>query len=261
MDIMNEIEKLNSAAWDEEKKKNNWWTRPVSREETDRARHGDFQIGITPVRKMPEEWMEKIKGKVLALASGGGQQGPLLAAAGYDVTVADVSSEQLAQDRMAAERDSLAIRTVKTSMSDLSVFGDDEFDTVICPVSINFVEDCRTVFRQVSRVLRKDGFFMFGIANPVMYIFDVGRLEKGRMKIKYTLPFSALHSLSAHEREKLEREKGTFEFSHTLDSIIGGLCGEGFMIDAFYSDTSGFEPVDSYIQDCYLAFSAVNAKV
>ena len=254
MVVMNEIEKLNSAAWDEEKRKNNWWTRAVSRQETDKARLGDFQIGITPVRKMPEEWMAKINGKVLALASGGGQQGPLLAAAGYDVTVADVSSEQLAQDRMAAERDNLAIRTVKTSMSDLSVFSSDEFDTVICPVSINFVEDCRTVFREVSRVLRKGGFFMFGI-------FDVGRLEKGRMKIKYTLPFSALHSLSQKERKKLEKEKETFEFSHTLDSIIGGLCGEGFMIDAFYSDTSGFEPVDSYIQDCYLAFSALNIKV
>ena len=152
MVVMNEIEKLNSAAWDEEKKKNNWWTRAVSRQETDKARLGDFQIGITPVRKMPEEWMAKIKGKVLALASGGGQQGPLLAAAGYDVTVADVSPEQLAQDRMAAERDSLVIRTVQAGMSDLSVFKQDEFDTVICPVSINFVEDCRTVFRQVSRV-------------------------------------------------------------------------------------------------------------
>ena len=133
MVVMNEIEKLNSAAWDEEKKKNNWWTRAVSRQETDKARLGDFQIGITPVRKMPEEWMAKIKGKVLALASGGGQQGPLLAAAGYDVTVADVSPEQLAQDRMAAERDSLVIRTVQASMSDLSVFKQDEFGIEIFP--------------------------------------------------------------------------------------------------------------------------------
>ena len=258
---MNEIEKLNSMAWDEEKERNNWWTRAVSRDETDKARIGSFSISITPVKKLPQHWMEKIIGKVLALASGGGQQGPLLAAAGYDVTVVDISQKQLEQDKAVAERDNLEIRTVRASMNDLSMFDTDEFDTVICPVSINFVEDCGKVFQQVSRVLKEGGRFMFGTANPVMYIFDVAKLEKGRMKIKYTLPFSAMRSLSVKERNRLMKDRGTFEFSHTLDSVIGGLCTAGFIIDDFYSDTSGFEPVDSYIQDCYLAFSAVKTNV
>ena len=52
-------------------------------------------------------------------------------------------------------------------------------------------------------------------------------------------------------------ERGdTFEFSHSLDSLIGGLCATGFAIEDFYSDASGFEPVDSFVQDCYLAFLA-----
>ncbi len=63
---------------------------------------------------MPADWFPPIDGlKVLCLASGGGQQGPVLAAAGADVTIFDNSEKQLAQDRMVAERDDLTLRTVK----------------------------------------------------------------------------------------------------------------------------------------------------
>jgi 2-polyprenyl-3-methyl-5-hydroxy-6-metoxy-1,4-benzoquinol methylase len=58
---------------------------------------------------------------VLCLASGGGQQGPLLAAAGASVTVLDASPRQLEQDRAVAARDGLVIRTVEGDMADLSM--------------------------------------------------------------------------------------------------------------------------------------------
>jgi hypothetical protein len=54
-----------------------------------------------------------------ASTSGGGQQGPLLAAAGAVVTVFDNSPQQLGQDRFVAERDGLAIETVEKEMADL----------------------------------------------------------------------------------------------------------------------------------------------
>jgi hypothetical protein len=50
--------------------------------------------------------------EVLCLASGGGQQGPILAAAGAKVTVFDNSANQLVQDRLVADRDGLTIETV-----------------------------------------------------------------------------------------------------------------------------------------------------
>ena len=49
---------------------------------------------------------------ILCLASGGGQQGPTLAAADAKVTVFDASVNQLAQDRIVAEREGLDINTV-----------------------------------------------------------------------------------------------------------------------------------------------------
>lgn len=94
-----------------------------------------------------------------------------------------------------------------------------------------------------------------GIANPVLYIFDEKKQEK-KLKVKYTLPYSDLTSLSRKEIEKMIRNADTIEFSHTLDSIIGGLISSGFIIDGFFSDYSGSEPTDSFIRDAYLAIKA-----
>ena len=47
--------------------------------------------------------------RVLCLASGGGQQGPILSAAGANVTVFDASEKQLLQDWMVADRDGLEL--------------------------------------------------------------------------------------------------------------------------------------------------------
>ena len=50
---------------------------------------------------------------MLCLASSGGQQGPILAAAGANVTVFDNSPAQLVQDRSVAQREGLRIDTVQ----------------------------------------------------------------------------------------------------------------------------------------------------
>ena len=50
------------------------------------------------------------------------------------------------------------------------------------------------------------------------------------------------------------------EFSHTLDSIIGGLTRAGFVIDGFYSDDSGSELTDSFVCDSQLAFKAIRRQ-
>jgi hypothetical protein len=48
----------------------------------------------------------------------------------------------------------------------------------------------------------------------------------------------------------------TFEFSHTLDDLLGGLGSADLVIEGVYSDRCGFELLDSYIADAYLAVRA-----
>src|SRR3954453_11649515 len=102
----------NRRAWDRQVDGGNRWTVPVGPEEVARARRGDWRIVLTPARPVPADWFPSLLGlDVLCLAGGGGQQGPILAAAGANVTVLDNSPEQLAQDRGVADREGLALET------------------------------------------------------------------------------------------------------------------------------------------------------
>ena len=141
--------KQNSKAWDNEVKEGNQWTREVSKEIIEKAKKGAWEIFLTPTRKVPLEWFGDIKSKkILCLASGGGQQAPILSAIGGKVTVFDNSIEQLNKDKMVAERENLEITFVQGDMRDLSCFTNDEFDLIVHPISNLFVDDILVVWRE-----------------------------------------------------------------------------------------------------------------
>ena len=90
----------NRAAWDREVESGNEWTRPVSPEVIASARTGDWSVVLIGHEPVPRDWFPADLSGVdlLCLASGGGQQGPVLAAAGATVTVFDNSPRQLGRD-------------------------------------------------------------------------------------------------------------------------------------------------------------------
>ena len=78
-----DITKYNKKAWDREVKIGNPWTVPVSSKEIAAARMGKFNLLLTPSQPVPADWFPPLAGcRVLCLASGGGQQEPILAATG-----------------------------------------------------------------------------------------------------------------------------------------------------------------------------------
>ena len=126
----------NKAAWNHEVERGNKWTIPVSTIEITNARQGKWEILLTPSKPVPSNWFPELKDlDILCLASGGGQQGPILAAAGAKVTVIDNSPRQLEQDCLVAMRESLDLTIIEGDMTDLSMFGDQTFDVIVHPVS------------------------------------------------------------------------------------------------------------------------------
>ncbi len=168
-----EIVMQNKKAWNQYAENGCCYTKPVCREVIEQTKTGTWEIVLTPVKSVPKEWFPAIQGlKILCLASGGGQQGPVLAAAGAHVTVFDNSPKQLEQDMFVSKRDSLSIKTVEGDMSDLSCFQNEEFDVVFHPVSNTFVPDVLPVWKEAYRVLKNNGVMMAGFVNPFVYIFD-----------------------------------------------------------------------------------------
>ena len=257
MDISN----INGKAWDGEAENGSAWARIASDEDIKEAREGKPKLRETIDKNIPLSWISGLQGKhVLSLGGGGGQQTPILAAYGCTTASVDCSHEMIERDRIALERFGLEAQLFVHDMSSLPFFSDSSFDAVISPVSLNFVEDIGKVYKEVRRILRPGGAYIFGIANPALYLFDDRLLAKGRMKIKYTLPFSDTKSLSEKELRKRIARGDTVEFSHTLDTILGSLTSLGFAITGFFSEGSSFEPIDSFLQDCYLAVMAIRGE-
>lgn len=255
-----EIRRYNALAWDKAVERESEWTIPVTAEQIEQARQGVWQIVLTPTQPVPADWFPSLTdADVLCLASGGGQQGPILAAAGARVTVFDNSPQQLAQDRYVARREGLSITTIEGDMRDLSIFADETFDLIVHPVSNLFVPDIRPVWREAHRVLRCGGVLLAGFCNPVIYLFDQELADRGVLQVRHKLPYSDLTSLSDEERGLYIDEVQPLEFGHTLTDQIGGQLDAGFVLTGFYEDGWPGTPLNEFTRT-YIATRSVKAS-
>ncbi len=255
-----DIRDHNRRAWNALVEKGNRWTRPVSSEVIGAARRGEFKIDLTPVKPVPGDWFPPLAGcETLCLAGGGGQQGPVLAAAGANVTVFDNSPKQLEQDQSVARREGLQLRTAEGDMRDLSMFADGTFDLIIHPCSNTFIPDVQPVWEEAFRVLRPGGAMFAGMCNPVMFIFDYEKYQGGEFVVRHSLPYSDLESLTVEERRRLLDDDEPVCFGHTLESQIGGQLNAGFQLVGFYEDEWG-DDEDNLLDKIMPGFIATRAR-
>jgi len=228
----------NRLAWNRQCVSNGVWSTPVDSETIARARAGTWQVILTPRLPVPRNWFGDIQGNsLLCLASGGGQQAPILSAAGANVISFDLSDEQLARDRFVADRDALPLKCVQGDMADLSCFASDSFDLIFHPVSNVFVPEVEIVWRECHRVLRRGGSLLAGFMNPAVFLFNHDEAEQtGMLRVRYSLPCSDLKSLEPEALQRKLADGEALEFSHSLDVQIGGQLAAGFVITGFYED-------------------------
>ena len=232
------------------------WTQPVSPEIIAKARKGDFSILLTEQKPVPRLWFPFLNGlDALCLACGGGQQGPVLAAAGANVTVFDNSPRQLEQDRFVAEREGLSnLKTIEGDMRDLSIFKDKSFDFIFHPVANLFINEVRPVWHEAFRVLRRGGTMLAGFMNPVVYIFDLFKADEGVLEVKNKLPYAD----SDHPDivAKLMETGDALEHSHSITDQIGGQLEAGFHLIDLYEDHHSNFVISEYMPT-YIATRAL----
>ncbi|MEN4010411.1 MAG: class I SAM-dependent methyltransferase [Chloroflexota bacterium] len=252
-----DIRAYNREAWNREVERGNPWTLPVSPQQVEAARRGELRILLTPTRFVPAGWFPPLAGSdALCLASGGGQQAPLLAACGAKVTVFDNSPAQLAQDRRVAEREGFTIRLVEGDMRDLSVFANESFDLIVHPVSNVFIPDVLPVWREASRVLRRGGVLLAGFNNPLLYLFDFDQLDQGRLVVRNRLPYSDLTHQTREQLERYMAQGFPLEWSHSLEEQIGGQLAAGLVLTGLFEDIDPGSVLGEYIPS-YIATRAV----
>lgn len=228
----------NRRAWNHGSMVDSVWAKPVDEATMERARLDDWEVFLTPKAPVPQAWFGSLRGKdILCLASGGGQQAPIFAAAGARVVSFDLSDEQLRKDQLVAERHGLSMECVQGDMADLGSFGDTSFDLVFHPASNVFVADLRSVWKGCHRVLRRGGELLSGFMNPSVFLFDHGEADVTRqLVVKYSLPYADQTSLRAEQLQAKLDAQEPLEFSHSLTSQIGGQIEAGFVITGLYED-------------------------
>ena len=164
---------------------------------------------------------------VLCLASGGGWQSILYAAAGANVTVVDLSESMLRLDAREAKRRRFQVQTVHASMDDLSMLADESFDIVHQPVSTCYVPDLKPVYSEIARVLRSHGLYISQHKQPVSLQISY---RNDRQQFVIGLEYYQEGPLP-QQQDTSYRESGASEYLHRLDQLVGDLCLAGFVIE------------------------------
>jgi hypothetical protein len=72
--------------------------------------------------------------------------------------------------------------------------------------------------------------------NPIIYIFDSEAQDRGELIVRFALPYADVTDLPPQElRERIARDH-TVEFSHSLESQIGGQLQAGFLLTHLFED-------------------------
>ncbi len=246
-----DIYRHNQTVWDRLARENCDWSLPVSTEIIQAARNGQWDVRLISA-ELPIGWLPDVRGlRILCLAASGGQQAPVLSAAGAEVVVLDASQEQLDLDQMVAQRDNLALETVLGDMQNLSAFADETFDVIFHPISNLYVPDIRRVWFECFRVLRGGGKLLSSFYNPVVFVFDrdPDLAANGLMKPRFVLPYADITDLNADEIKSKQLKNEALVFGHTLAEQINGQLDAGFMLTGF---DETFQPNPRFMIDNYM---------
>lgn len=232
-------------------------TTAISHEAFLRARAGELSVSLAGVRLVPEAWFPGLNGKdVLALACGGGQQAPVFAAHGANVTVTDFSDGQLSGERYVAQREKYPIHIVKADMSKAFPFKDSSFDMIFNPISNCYIESIQPVWDECARVIRPGGVLMMAFVKEEFFMFEPDFQHEDCLISRHSLPFHPYRDLSDASKARYRAEHRPFAFSHTLTEQLGGLMKAGFTITDIYEDCDGGGLFDKYMNS-YVAVRAV----
>ncbi|MGH9023487.1 MAG: class I SAM-dependent methyltransferase, partial [Acidimicrobiia bacterium] len=130
---------------------------------TDVASYG---VGLPTEREL--RLVGSVKGKrVLDLGCGGGQASIAFARQGAHSIAIDASREQLGFARRLADREEVKVEFHEADLAELAFLPADSIDVAFSAFALAYVPDLGRVLRQVHRVLRPNGTFLFSYEHPL----------------------------------------------------------------------------------------------
>ena len=157
-----------------EKEIKKWW------EETSKNYQEKSKIGTSSAHYGPFAPDEKrlkllgnVKGKkILELGCGGGQCSIAFAKQGAKCTGIDISKEQLKFAENLAKKNKVNVNFIQGSFQDLKKIKPNSHDIVFSAFALQYSPDLEKALKQVYRILRKRGLFVFSFDHPFYSVLD-----------------------------------------------------------------------------------------
>ena len=166
-----------------------------------------------------------IKGKnVLDIGCGGAQCGIAMAKQGAKVIGIDISLEQLAFARELVEENKVDIQLFQGDIEKLPQIKSSSQDLVFSTWALLYVDDLKSCFSEVYRVLKRNGDFVAAVPHPFFRTVD-----------PYTLKLreSYFETGKIEEAEILDdgQELTSIVYKRTISEIVNTLLATGFSIE------------------------------
>lgn len=172
--------------------------------------------------------------RVLDLGCGPGQTAVFLAGRGADVVGLDFSKRMIDVGRDEAVKAGVKVDFRVGDARDLSAFKVGEFDGVVSVSTVDYLPDVHALFRDLARVLRPGGWFIFSAGHPIREAggeIEDSQGRYGRTVFNYfqhdtTQPFTW---------PDVVREDGrpftTLTYARTIQDYVDALADSGFLVE------------------------------
>jgi ubiquinone/menaquinone biosynthesis C-methylase UbiE len=172
--------------------------------------------------------------RFMDLGCGGGQSAIAAAKQGAVAIGVDISVEQLAFARRLLEQETdVRVELRQGDMTELAFQRADGVDVVFSAMSLQYMPDLNRVFRQVHRVLKLQGTFVFSLPHPAAALTDKATSSSNN---QLSLEPQVVTIRRAYfDRAPIEEVHGDISFTEyhrTISDIFMGLVRSGYRVDA-----------------------------
>lgn len=163
-----------------------------------------------------------VKGKkVLEIGCGGAQCSIAFAKQGAKVTALDLSEEQLKFARKLAIINKAKVNFIQHDIQDLKPIKGKSQDIVFSAFALQYVPNLDKCFKEVRRVLKRNGRFIFSLDHPMYRTIDPLTLK---VKQSYFDTGKTMFIFS-------DPTKKFFCYNHTIGEIHNSLVKTGFIVE------------------------------
>jgi len=205
-----------------------WWDADADEYQQEHGAFlGDVDFVWCPegLREADARLLGDVRGRrVLELGCGAAAGARWLATQGAEVAALDLSAGMLRHAREAADRSSVRVPLIQADALALP-FAAGAFD-VVCTAfgAVPFVADSAAVMREVARVLRPGGSWVFSITHPMRWIFWDEPGEEG------LIARNSYFDRRPYVEQDADGVAGYVEQHRTLGDRVRELVGAGFVL-------------------------------